>query len=927
MYDVLGCSLLALILYWNTLSADFAYDDSRAILKNQDLLQETPISNIFYDDFWGTPLIHSGSHKSYRPLCVLSYRFNHLLGQLDPFGYHLGNVLLHVLVTALFTYAARVVLLRRTFPACLAGVLFAAHPVHTEAVAGIVGRADVGACLFFLLSFLCYISYCRRRDSSKEHSKFRTSDEDKRQPHLPVWHRYIYLTLSILFATMSMLTKEHGMTVLAVNIAYDVFIQNKSRLRDLLSFKIFSKDCRHLMEGILSQAVGIAILLAFRLHFMGNKPPHFAPSDNPAASNENFQTRLLTFLHLPVLNLWLLLCPYHLSFDWSMEAVPLIESPADIRNLFTLIFYGSLAAFAWYCFQELEDLYHEQESLDQMKFRTSDFSDCLGNGRANGIGNGHSISRNGTSEKKNGHAGNGHAYIPSPSFNNSNGNGVRHNGVRHETLYSLRKRQGNSQRKSHHHPRTVSSANRPNTAVPPSFNERTQILNVVIVSMVLMILPFLPATNLFFYVGFVIAERVLYIPSMGFCLLVAEAIHQLWRRSPGRQKTVVVVTAATLVVLFSARTWLRNFDWQSEEALYRSGIDVNPPKAWGNLANILKSQGKTAEAEEAYKNALSYRGNMADVHYNLGILLQESKRYEEAIASYQLAIQCRPRLSMAHLNLGIVLNTLGRQDEAEKVYRHAATLDDAGLKDPKNQMTGVISALFNLGRLLQDQGRYEEALKIFTEAIERRPYHYAPQSLYNMLGETYFKLGRIESAERWFKKSLEAKPEHIPAHLTYAHMLAKTNRISEAETLLKKAIELEPAKHNVYQYHGQFLNDQGRFNEALAMFSKAFDLRPDDHEATFNLANALRQAGNNKRAEGFYKKAALLKPEAATSHMNLGAMYHLNGKLEEAEQSYMEALRLKPNDQTTLQNLRKLRSLMAKTSSGESKGIPKAKGG
>lgn len=43
------------------------------------------------------------------------------------------------------------------------------------------------------------------------------------------------------------------------------------------------------------------------------------------------------------------------------------------------------------------------------------------------------------------------------------------------------------------------------------------------------ILPFLPATNMFFYVGFAVAERVLYVPSMGFCLLVAEAAYQLYK--------------------------------------------------------------------------------------------------------------------------------------------------------------------------------------------------------------------------------------------------------------------------------------------------------------------------------------------------------------------------------------------------------------
>lgn len=47
---------------------------SRAIKTNPDVLPTTPISQLLWDDFWGTPLTHSGSHKSYRPLTVLSFR-------------------------------------------------------------------------------------------------------------------------------------------------------------------------------------------------------------------------------------------------------------------------------------------------------------------------------------------------------------------------------------------------------------------------------------------------------------------------------------------------------------------------------------------------------------------------------------------------------------------------------------------------------------------------------------------------------------------------------------------------------------------------------------------------------------------------------------------------------------------------------------
>ena len=103
---------------------------SRAIVKNSDLLPSTPWSNVLFNDFWGTPLTHSGSHKSYRPICVATFRINYYYGALNPFGYHLVNVLLHSAVCWL------VVVLSYTFfhahfPSLVAGLLFAIHPIHT----------------------------------------------------------------------------------------------------------------------------------------------------------------------------------------------------------------------------------------------------------------------------------------------------------------------------------------------------------------------------------------------------------------------------------------------------------------------------------------------------------------------------------------------------------------------------------------------------------------------------------------------------------------------------------------------------------------------------------------------------------------------------------------------------------------------------
>ena len=129
----------------------------------------------------------------------------------------------------------------------------------------------------------------------------------------------------------------------------------------------------------------------------------------------------------------------------------------------------------------------------------------------------------------------------------------------------------------------------------------------------LIILPFLPATNILFYVGFVVAERLLYLPSLGYSLLVALGARRLTRLQPR------LARLGLLVLLLSAglRTIARNTDWENEETLFKSGLTVNPAKSFSNLGNILYAKGQLKDSEIVFKEAIRWRPNMADTHYNL----------------------------------------------------------------------------------------------------------------------------------------------------------------------------------------------------------------------------------------------------------------------------------------------------------------------
>lgn len=163
-------------------------------------------------------------------MTVLTFRWNFLAGGLNPIGYHFINVVLHSIVSALFFHTCirildgNVASKTKSLP-LLCGMLFALHPIHTEAVANVVGRAEILCALFYLLALLSYIN-CFPDGT--------TEDSSKR----PAKYSRVWLASCIFWCVLSLFSKEQGITVLEVCIAYDLVFVCKFKGEHLL--KIFS---------------------------------------------------------------------------------------------------------------------------------------------------------------------------------------------------------------------------------------------------------------------------------------------------------------------------------------------------------------------------------------------------------------------------------------------------------------------------------------------------------------------------------------------------------------------------------------------------------------------------------------------------------------------------------------------------------------
>ena len=303
-----------LLVYYPSFLADFVFDDISAILNNLDVrTNETSWHSVFLHDYWGSPIDHEASHKSYRPLTVLTFRFNFFLDQLNPFGYHLFNVLMHTLVCILFfSFSQSLIFSHQSSSknaklyAFISTLIFALHPIHTEAVAGVVGRAELLSAVFFLSSLLTY-------------------------------HQRWYV-VSALLAIVSTLSKEQGVTVIGVIIVYEL---SRGYSLDVTLKRVSLFTCL---------AVVIMIL---RIWIMGGTQslPVFTRFDNPASFSP-WPTKQLTYLYLIPLNLFLLLHPHKLCCDWTMQSVPLVKDISDHRNLITFITLIIISIFSFNCLVE-----------------------------------------------------------------------------------------------------------------------------------------------------------------------------------------------------------------------------------------------------------------------------------------------------------------------------------------------------------------------------------------------------------------------------------------------------------------------------------------------------------------------------------------------------------------------------------------------
>eukprot|EP00048_Salpingoeca_helianthica_P022299 m.17485 g.17485 ORF g.17485 m.17485 type:complete len:865 (-) comp7147_c0_seq1:106-2700(-) len=796
-------AILSLLYFSSALHGTFVYDDIKCIVQNPFVTGPLSLSGIFTHDFWGMPLLDEQSHKSFRPNTTLFFWTIHALFGLSPRAFHLASMAVQALNAILVARLAAWVFgglvensssakatpaaatptnpthpsLRGRAAAVFAVLLFAVHPMHTEAVSNVTNLAELLSLFFQLSAFLFYV-----------HTLL--SPQTASRP----LRRMGSFAFVIALCAAAMGCKESGVMVLAIIAVVELLL---SGLLAAIAARLFqlarplpraasrlSLDTNALARFV-AVAAAAAVLLFIRLKHQGGQPTWYTPS-NPAALAPSFLSRFLTFAYTDWIHFSLLLLPVRYCPDWRNE-IDVIDSPTDERIGIVALFLVALTAVVTW-------------------------------------------------------------------------------------IVSLLARRS---------PRAPAA----------------------VASLAWLVLPFLPAANIFFYVGFVVAERVTYAPSVGFCLLSGLLLSWLFLKS----RRLVLFAFVCLSVLLAAGLIHRDGQWSSEEALWASATRSCPRNFVSHvlLGMVYDKQGRLDESIKCFENAIEQHPHYMHAHINLGRARHMKRDLVGARQSLETALlSCdyQPDCATIYSGLGVVAQDQGDWRAAAAYYRRAhqadpsnprhlaaadqaqsiaATMGDTPTRAQPTAATETLSTAEHLQKAQQylDAGKSDQAERHFLAVAKDDA---APDSMkvhaYRQLAALRHEAGDHRRAVKHARRAVTLAPDNIDVNLLLGAVLSGASQHEEAAKAYRETTARFPMSAQAHYELGVVLNTLGAAADAAKAYEQAVatpqtnDNKPNQAKALVNLGVFAYQAGNHATAESMFEQALARDPTHALARSNLAAL-------------------------------------------------------
>ena len=335
--------------------------------------------------------------------------------------------------------------------------------------------------------------------------------------------------------------------------------------------------------------------------------------------------------------------------------------------------------------------------------------------------------------------------------------------------------------------------------------------NIISFAILFYLITLSPVSNLFLLIGATMAERFMYIPSFGFCILITYLLIKFTKSDRVKKKisnlkeftssnsTVIIITFI-IVGLYSIKTFSRSSDWKDNATLFSKDVEISDSSARAHYSlgyNLLVEQYplekvKTKQAEllnkaiKEFSTAITIMPNYVDAYENLALAYQDKPDFNNAIKNYELSRKYNPNPPLNLLgNLADLYTKTGQPDKSLTI------IDTALIRFPNDA-----KLLNNKGKIYFEKHQYEEAMKWFKESLKTDAQN--PNALKN-IGSCYGALKDYENAILYFNKSLEFEKnkDNIANTYQFIGMSYKSLKNEEqAAIYLKKAKEVSATSSN-----------------------------------------------------------------------------------------------------------------------------------
>jgi tetratricopeptide (TPR) repeat protein len=276
-------------------------------------------------------------------------------------------------------------------------------------------------------------------------------------------------------------------------------------------------------------------------------------------------------------------------------------------------------------------------------------------------------------------------------------------------------------------------------------------------------------------------------------------------------------------------------------------LNPNLPEVHQALGSVYNATGRSAEAIEELKIALSFAPNSDETYYRLGDAYLASGRKRDAIAAYQSAVNANPYYWYNHNKLGGAYLQTGDNEKALQEYQRVTEL---AADNPIGY--GNIAAVYIR------QGRWADAIPAMQKSLELRP----DSADYSNLGTAYFFLKRYDEAVQMFEKAVEMSPKDEQLMGNLADAYRASGHEQQARATYDKAIgmayqqlQVNPRSANVMGDLALYYAKKGDAAHAAQYIGQARQIDPADLQLVYDQVQVNALAGKQQEALAALKEA------------------------------------------------------------------------